>query len=92
MPSSDGPRDPKKLLDAFEDGLKAGAMALTEFRDGRLDPRDVETFLTTLREKDTMQLSDPTAIRTTRMRISFAKGVFADLFDVLGRAVFRAPQ
>lgn len=90
VPSSDGPRDPKKLLDAFEDGLKAGAMALTEFRDGRLDPRDVETFLTTLREKDTMQLSDPNAIRTTRMRICFAKGVFADFFDVLGEEQYFA--
>lgn len=84
VPSSDRPIDPKKLLLAFEDGQKAGTMVLTEFRDGRLDPRDVETFLTMLRKKDTMQLSDPTAVRTTRMRICFAKGVFDELSDALG--------
>jgi hypothetical protein len=50
----------------------------------------MERFLTTLRENDTMQLSDPTVVRTTRMRICFAKGVFAELSDALGEEQYCA--
>ena len=84
VPSFGAPRDPKKLLDAYETGREAGAVALKELSDGRLDSRDVESFLEVLQVKDSMKLSDPTAVRTTRMRICFAKGVFAELSDVLG--------
>ena len=90
VPSSDAPPDQEKLLRAFKSGVEAGNRALQEFQNGRLDPRDLDRFFEVIREKDVMQLSDSTAVRTTRMRIYFVKGVCVKIPDALEEKAYDA--
>lgn len=80
---SSGKADAETLLRFFRSGLAAGKSVRLEIGDGRLDPRDYEGFLATVQRDDATGASDPTAVRTTRARIYFAKGVLAEMFGAL---------
>lgn len=75
--------DAEKVLNAFRSGLVAGKRVRLELLEGRVDPRDYDAFLRIVQEDDPTRISDPSAVRTTRGRIYFVKGVVTEMFDAV---------